>query len=321
MPRVSVIVPTFNCARYLSRALDSALAQTFRDYEILVVDDGSTDETRELVDRYGGKVRYFYQANGGLSSARNLALSKASGEFIAYLDADDMWYPQKLETQVEFLDRNQDCGLVHSDVTVIDEMDQVIYFQVNKERGREVPQGGSMRALLQENHVLILTVLERRDCIERVGTFDERLKETQDYLHWMLLAMEGIPFGYIPEPLAKYRWRRDNLSGNPRRTQEDLQGAFGILLSEKSLDLRCGQESVGIVRERLYAIQRCLAYLDRVEGQIDHARRRIFNLIREWPLRAELYVELVKACVPPNMASKIRSLKGRWRSHLASQSL
>lgn len=321
MPRVSIIVPTFNCARYLGRALDSALSQIYRDYEILVVDDGSTDETRELVDRYGGKVRYFYQANGGLSSARNLALSKASGEFIAYLDADDMWYPQKLERQVAFLDRNRDCGLVHSDVTVIDEMDRVIYLQVNKERGRKVPRGGCTRDLLRENHVLILTVLERRDCIERAGTFDERLKETQDYLHWMLLAMDGIPFGYISEPLAKYRWRRDSLSSSTRGTQEDLRRTFDILLSEKSLQLRCGQESVGIVRERLYVIERCLAYLDRVEGQMDHARGRIFDLIREWPLRAELYVELAKACVSPKMASKIRSLKERWRSHLASQSL
>jgi glycosyltransferase involved in cell wall biosynthesis len=115
MPRVSVIIPTFNCARFLGRAIETALTQTYRDYELIVVDDGSTDETREVVASFGSKLRYLYQPNGGVYSARNLALSSANGELVAYLDADDMWYPHKLDTQVAFLDAHKECGLVHSD--------------------------------------------------------------------------------------------------------------------------------------------------------------------------------------------------------------
>jgi glycosyltransferase involved in cell wall biosynthesis len=96
MPRVSVVIPTYNCAKFLGRTIDSALRQTYRDFEIIVVDDGSTDGTQALVAAYEESVRYVYQTNQGASAARNAALSRASGELIAYLDADDLWRPDKL---------------------------------------------------------------------------------------------------------------------------------------------------------------------------------------------------------------------------------
>ena len=114
MPRVSVVVPTYNCARFLGRTIDSALRQTYRDFEIIVVDDGSTDGTQALIAAYEESVRYVYQTNQGASAARNAALSRASGEFIAYLDADDLWRPDKVIRQVEFLDAHSTCGFVHT---------------------------------------------------------------------------------------------------------------------------------------------------------------------------------------------------------------
>lgn len=309
MPRVSVTIPTFNCARFLGRAIDSALAQTYSDYEIIVVDDGSTDETRDVVDRYGTKAQYVYQPNRGLSSARNLTLSKASGELIAYLDADDMWYPHKLERQVSFLDSHKECGLVHSDVTTIDEWDGVIRSRNNHETQRKVPQGYCLMDLLKLCHIQILTVVERRDCIERVGKFDERLPVAQDYLHWVSVALEGIRFGYIGEPLAMYRKRPGSLFSSRRRVCEDFARIFEILLTEKSLTVRCGWHATNIARARLYKYQRELAYLDRTEGRTGDALRRIMNLMRKWPLRTELYGELLKACIPPTAAAKLRMLK------------
>src|SRR3989304_775382 len=153
MPRVSVIIPTFNCARFLGRAIDSALFQTYTDYEIIVVDDGSTDATGDVVERYASKIRYTYQSNKGVSSARNTALSNASGELIAYLDADDMWYPHKLESQVAFLDFHKDCGLVHSDVTMVNEVDEVIRLRQNQESQRKVPQGYCMMDILRRCNI------------------------------------------------------------------------------------------------------------------------------------------------------------------------
>jgi len=303
MPRVSVITPTFNCAGFLDRAIASALAQTYTDYEVIVADDGSTDDTRDVVAPFATKVRYFFQPNGGLSSARNLGLSKASGEFIAYLDADDMWYPHKLESQVAFLDAHEECGLVHSDVTVVDELDQVIHRRFNHETGRKVPHGYCLMDLLRRCHIQIPTVLERRNNIERAGTFDERLKSLEDYFHWITVAMEGMAFGYINEPLAYYRWRAGSLSRNPRGMAEAHVTMLEILLREKDLPLRCGQEAAEIVRAQLFNVQRDLAYLERIDGGMNAARRRLIRLVRESPLNTGLYVDLVKCCIP----------RRRWR--------
>jgi glycosyltransferase involved in cell wall biosynthesis len=298
MPRVSVITPTFNCAKFLDRAIASALGQTYTDYEVIVVDDGSTDNTRDVVGRYGAGIRYFFQPNEGLSSARNLGLSKASGEFIAYLDADDMWFPPKLESQVAFLAAHAECGLVHSDAAVIDESDQVIHRRFNQETGRQVPHGYCLADLLQRCHIQIPTVLERRDHIELTGGFDRRLKSLEDYLHWILVAMEGLPFGYIDEPLAMYRWRAASLSSNRRGMAEARATMLEILLQEKDLPLRYGQEAAEIVRAQLFNVHRDLAYLDRTDGRVNAARRRLIGLARESPLRTSLYVDLAKCYLP-----------------------
>ncbi len=311
MPRVSVNIPTFNCARFLGRAISTVLSQTYTDYDIIVVDDGSTDGTRDVVFEFGDRVRYLYQPNGGLSSARNLALSRASGEFIAYLDADDMWYPHKLEKQVAFLDAHKECGLVHSDATVINETDEVICYGFNQETRREIPENYCMLNLLRRCHIQIPTVLERRDCIERVGNFDERLKTAQDYLHWIMVANEGRAFGYIAEPLAMYRRTASSLSSNPRRVLEDFVIIFETLAAEKSLVLKYGQEAVDIIRSRLYTVRRELAYLDRLEGWTGNSVRHIVSLVRRWPLRAELYMDLLKACVHPVLAERLRMAKGK----------
>jgi glycosyltransferase involved in cell wall biosynthesis len=309
MPRVSIIVPTFNCARFLGRALNSALAQTYEDHEVIVVDDGSTDETQELVARYGGKVRYLYQHNRGPASARNLALTNASGEFVAYLDADDMWYPQKLEKQIPFLDAHKECGLVHSDFSVIDEKDNLIHRQFTQETRREFPQGLCAIDLLRRLNIQTVTVVVRRQCVEQVGRFDERLKGREDYLQCILLATEGAAFGYIDEPLAMYRWTKGSLSRSPRSHCEDLIRMLEILLEEKLIGRRLGPEAAEIIRDRLVVVGLELAYLERADGRTNEARRRVLGLIREWPLRAKLYVELVKACVPAALRKRLLMLK------------
>ncbi len=311
MPRVSVIIPTFNCAPFLGRALNSVFTQTFTDYEIIVADDGSTDDTQAMVARYGTKINYLYQPNRGPSAARNLALSKASGEFIAYLDADDMWYPHKLERQVAFMDVHQECGIVHSDFTIIDETDRVIRRRFNHEPPREIPQGACIMDLLRRCHIQIPTVLERHECLRKVGQFDERLKGVEDYNRWILLAMEGFEVGYIDEALAMYRWTPGSLSSSQRRMLEGFLRIFEILLHEKSLAACCGERAVEIVRSRIYTHQRDLAYLDRIEGHPEGARRRLLLLIREWPFRTELYVDLLKSVLPPVVAQKVRKLKAQ----------
>ena len=103
MPKVSVIIPTYNCAHYLGQAIESVIGQTFRDFEIIVLDDGSTDNTSEIAGKYGNAIRYIRQANGGLPAARNRAIEASTGEFVALLDSDDWWAPTKLRRQLDFM--------------------------------------------------------------------------------------------------------------------------------------------------------------------------------------------------------------------------
>ena len=309
MPRVSIIIPTYNCAPYLGRAIDSALAQTYKDYEIVVLDDGSIDHTKDVVMQYGRKVTYLYQQNRGLSAARNQAILKASGELLAYLDADDMWYPEKLEKQVAFLDAHQECGLVHSEMSIINEQDEILHVRFYEETKRPVPQGYCVRELLRRCHIQPLTVVERRNSFDRVGGFDKRLHVAQDYLHWITIAAEGQAIGYLAEPLGKYRWRTGSLIGNHARLLEDYASIYNILLHEKPIAARHGDECAEVLRARLYLVQRELAYLDRIQGRSESAKRRLASLIKEWPRQCELYVDLLKAYLPAGLFSKLQTLK------------
>ena len=305
MPRVSIIIPTYNCARYIGRALDSVCAQTYKDYEILVVDDGSTDDTKDVVMQYGRKVTYLYQQNRGVSAARNHAILKANGELLAYLDADDMWYPEKLERQVAFLDAHQECGMVHSEMSVINEQDEILHLRFYEETKRSVPQGYCVQQLLTRCHIQTLTVVERRDTFDHVGGFDERLPIAQDYLHWIMIAAEGQALGYLAEPLGKYRWRTGSLIGNHPRLLEDYLRICDILLYEKPIASRHGAECSDILRARSYKVQRELAYLDRVEGRNESARRHLASLIKKRPSQFELYVDLLKTYLPASLFSTV----------------
>lgn len=310
MPRVSIIIPTYNCARYIGRALDSVCAQTYKDYEILVVDDGSTDDTKDVVMQYGRKVAYLYQQNRGVSAARNHAISQASGELLAYLDADDMWYAEKLEKQVAFLDTHHECGMIHSEISVIDEQDAIIHVSFNQETKRPVPQGHCVQDMLKRSHIQTLTVVERRDCFDCVGSFDERLPVAQDYLHWIRIAMGGWAIGYLGEPLAMYRWRKGSLMGNVTRLTKDLELIYESLLYEKSLVSQFDAEAAKLVYSRLYDVRRQLAYLDRTEGRQADSLRRTLRLIKGRPYDAKLYVDVVKACLPPLLIAKLRMFRG-----------
>ena len=295
MPRVSVVIPTFNCERFIGRTVGSALRQTYRDFEIIVVDDGSTDGTQAVLAEYGEALHYIKQANQGASAARNAALSRATGEYIAYLDADDLWHPEKLAHQVEYLDAYPSCGFVHTEVAVIDEQDSVLHARFNKETGRTVPQGKCLRYILQRSHIQTLTVLERRSAFDRAGKFDLRLPVAQDYLHWIQVALHGYEIGYLPEPLGQYRWRAGSLMSSQRRLLGDFAKIYEILLAEHRLEDVHGSEVRRLIDTQLYTNQRQLAYLERLECSGAVARRRLRRLVQQWPFRLELYLDLAKS--------------------------
>lgn len=217
MPEVSVIIPTYNSAHFLPAAVDSVLAQTFRDFEVLVIDDGSTDETAKVMHRYGDPVRDIRQANGGVAVARNRGIAMARGRFVAFLDADDHWHPNKLEHQLAALaghrGRYQACFTAYHLVS----RNPV---PLGVHRAQAI--GKTLNALLTRGNVVGTpsTVLVERSLFQTAGAFDPKLSQCADWDMWVRLAKQ-TEFLYIDEPLVYYRQHEGNMSRNVSLLEKD----------------------------------------------------------------------------------------------------
>lgn len=180
------------------------MAQTFTDLEIVVIDDGSTDNTRKQLERYGECIRYIYQENRGVSSARNEGIRDSSGEYLAFLDADDLWLPRKLECQVPILDASPDVGLVYCWAYYTDETGNKTLLHAQS-LFKSFEAGSKMfEKLLFQNFITTATVLLRRQCLETVGLFDKSLTYSEDWDLWVRVSMK-YQIAVVPEALACYR--------------------------------------------------------------------------------------------------------------------
>ncbi len=212
MSRVSVIMPTYNRAGYITKTLESIFAQTFKDYEVIVVDDGSTDKTEEVLRPHLDRITFIRKENGGPGSARNAGIKVAKGEYIAFLDSDDLWLPEKLNGQVKYLDDYPDVGLLFTDFEIFCEDENG---QERKLREIHINvEGPCFDKLFQKNFIPTLTVIIRKSCMDAVGLFEESrdLVVGEDYELWLRMAMR-YRLGYIPKITARYRCHNDNIVG------------------------------------------------------------------------------------------------------------
>lgn len=199
-PRVSVLIPTYNCGQFLGQALDSVLAQTFTDFEIIVVDDGSTDNTAEVVAGYP-QVKYIPREHGGVSVTRNAAVAEATGEFVVFLDADDMWVPEKLAKQVAYMDEHPDCMLVFT---------KAANFYHNAEPDRTERQQELYNSSLER---CIITCAIRRAVFEKYGVFRTDYPHGEDTQFMFRLSISGLSLDHcIPEELYLRRIHSNNIS-------------------------------------------------------------------------------------------------------------
>ena len=202
-PLVSVVIPTFNAAGFLPEAIASVLAQDFSDYEIVVVDDGSTDDTPQILARYGSQVRAVRQRNAGASVARNCGARAARGRYLAFLDSDDRWMPGKLTRQAAIAARNE-FPIVHTDASKIDPQGRIIATSSNPERQKQNGNVFEEFFMHDISAVLTSTALIRRACFDEVGGFDETGEVVDDH-DFFLRASWNHPVCFIKEPLVQYR--------------------------------------------------------------------------------------------------------------------
>lgn len=208
---VSVILPTYNYAQFLPESVGSILLQTYKSYEILVVDDGSTDNTKEVLSPFMQKIKYIkLEQNRGLPIARNIGIQSAQGKYIAFLDADDLWLPEKLQTDVNYFDQHPEVSMVYSRHINIDEKG----YTLSSNRKKRLPSGNIFIQLFSEqNFIISSSVVVRRDVFATTGLFDERLFNCQDWDMWLRIAFYFKVAG-INKPLVKYRHNPRSLSKN-----------------------------------------------------------------------------------------------------------
>ena len=208
---VSVIMPAYNAELYIAESIESALKQTLKALEVIVVDDGSNDKTVEIAESFGKRVRVFRQKNGGAATARNYAVNQARGDWIAFLDSDDLWNSEKIETQIS------NCPNMvwsHTNYVFIGSgHDGTV-----KSSERAPQYGGNVLSnLVINNFIGTSTVIMRRETFLELGGFDESLRAIQDWDLW-LRAASKYELGYIPQTHAKYRVHAASTSRSARKT-------------------------------------------------------------------------------------------------------
>jgi glycosyltransferase involved in cell wall biosynthesis len=216
-PRVSVVIPTKNRPHYVSLAIQSVLSQTFQDLEIIVV-DASTKSTKDVTREFDDdRIHYIRQADLGVSVSRNTGIKHARGQFIAFLDDDDLWMPLKLQKQLELMNKDCNTGVVYCAVRIINKDGKTIGFRSPSLKGNIFPE------ILEKNYVGGCSrILVRKSCLDKVDMFDENLMACEDFDLWIRLA-KHCRFDYVNEPLVSYRIHKERMSEDTSRLLKSIE--------------------------------------------------------------------------------------------------
>ncbi len=269
---VSVIMPAYNAGRYLAESVRSVQAQSCGAWELVVIDDGSADDTRAVAEglaREDARVRVVSRQNGGQAAARNTGLGEARGDLVAFLDADDLWLPGKLEAQLKVLEETG-VDLVYSDGHIFSEdgaewPEDRFYILPGEARGVEM-----FRTLFASNRIATLSVLMKRAALDAVGLFDESraYQNCEDYDLWMRLAKNGASFYGMPEKLMRYR----------RHAAATTYTASKLLAPMLAVVLKHAPDPAldpALAKRRVRGLYRDLISSLVVEGKLEEARRRM----------------------------------------------
>lgn len=258
-PKVSIIIPAYNISAYIAETLDSVLAQTYKNYEIILVNDGSEDSEKleSELEPYFDNIIYAKQKNGGASKARNTAISLARGELLAFLDGDDIWFPDFLAESIDFL-KKTDSEMVYSNAELFGE--ELFTGRTFMQDAPSIREVNTLTLISGDCNVITSGTIIKKELTEKFGNFDLELPRTQDFDLWFRLAKNGVKISYQTKVLVKYRVRPNNLSGSSVnrckrniRALEIIDGKYELtakekavwksqmLLCEAELELECGK--------------------------------------------------------------------------------
>lgn len=273
-PKVSIIVPNYNYGRYLNESIDSALAQTYPNTEIIIVDDGSTDDSETVLAGYGDRIKWFKQANAGVAAARNRGLSESAGEILAFLDSDDIWLPEKLEKQVKLLQTDKNIGLVHCGYADFDNAGKTLNENLNG------MAGDVAEAMIRYRRAVILgggsAAIIRREVLEKVKGFDQNCAPAEDWEFYFQTARH-FKVGFVPEILMRYREHGTNNHLNIPRMERAILAAYNKVFAEENFEF-------GKIKDSCYGrIYTVLAGSYFQAGDYKNFLRQMFNALKSAP--------------------------------------
>jgi glycosyltransferase involved in cell wall biosynthesis len=287
-PLVSIVTPVYNGERYLLETIRSALAQTYQNFELLIVNDGSIDKSAAIIKPFlkDSRVIYIEQKNAGVAAARNTAIKHAKGKYIGFLDQDDLWLDNKLEVQIAALEQDEGVALVHSRQNCIDTHgNKLDYDWISG------ASGFCFESMFKKNGVAVLTALIRKTIIDEIGLFNEELSGTDDYEMWLRVTLK-YPIKYIDQTLALYRFHDSNVSKNIfRMTILDLETLNTIIYEHpEAIDI-AGKQTV---RARLYELHHHLGVWYAFHDQdFDQARKHFWFAILNNPFAWKDYYSYI----------------------------
>src|SRR5271168_4420064 len=289
MAKVAVVIPLWNGARTLPRALASVFAQSYRDFEVVVVDDGSTDDGQSILTGYADRIHVVTQPNRGVSAARNAGVRSSTGEYLAFLDADDEWMPEKLARGVPILDQHPNCALVYTAVSKVDQAGRPMP-QDSQTNGIDSPTRADL--LARPWNVVPSQLMVRRTVFERCAGFDQRLINGED-IFFLLRAREHGDFRYVPELLARKTMRPLYPMALDRERNCE---AFINAVRE-----RYGASSSGLIREfrrNRIKLMVHMAHLLTAQGRPRDARRCLARVIHYQPTSPKAWRRYLKTFLP-----------------------
>jgi len=304
VPRVSVIIPAYDAAATIAGTVDSVLAQTLQDLEIICVDDGSTDRTLSIVKNYGDRVRLLEQANSGPAAARNHGARNSSGDYLAFLDADDVWMPQFLERGVAALDADPALSLVYCNCALADSEGVAIETSLV---GSGFDHPPSLNELLTHLWpIMPSAALVRRSAYDACGGYRDALKGAsfrfEDVDFWIKMREQG-PFGYIDEPMITWRF-----AWFPRQLKRLPDYSKALHVFEAYLQERYGVSAAPLVDARMRAPRSILATIGLKalrDGDRPRARAAFTRAIRVDPYRLKNYLRWMRTWLPHRLAQSL----------------
>ena len=314
VPRVSVVIPTYNYARYVPEAIDSVLAQSFEELEVIVVDDGSTDQTAEILRAFGGQLHDIRQEHRGLSAARNTGIRAARGQYVAFLDSDDLWLPDKVSLQVARLDAKPEVGLVYGETLFFDDSSPATL--TLHSHFAPHPSGRILSWLVRGNVIPSPTPMVRRELFERVGLFDEMLSACEDWDMWIRIA-RVCEIAYVHRVLAKKRQHQENMSLDSERLMTN-----GLRVLEKAFSAPDPSQELHGLRCKAFGRRYADFGLDRFHmGRYEQARRDLIRAVTLDPrlLFYQNTAAVLSTCLLGSAAArKVHALKRAMGRHHAS---